>query len=103
MSMTENKAINGLKNLFIEHELDLAHTDSLKVLQIAIKALEEIQQYRAIGTVRQINDFIADWRLGNLEECRVAVEKMKPKKPILARSMMTKREYQICPICERCL
>lgn len=35
-------------------------------LDMAIKALEEIQQYREIGTV---------------EECREAVEKQKPKKP----------------------
>lgn len=34
-------------------------------LDMAIKALEEIQQYREIGTV---------------EECREAVEKQKPKK-----------------------
>lgn len=33
---------------------------------VAIEALKEIQQYRAIGTV---------------EECRKAVEKQKPKKP----------------------
>lgn len=35
-------------------------------LQVAIKALEELQQYRTIGTV---------------EECRAAVEKQKAKKP----------------------
>ena len=35
-------------------------------LEMAITALKEIQQYRAIGTV---------------EECREAVEKQKPKKP----------------------
>lgn len=37
-----------------------------KALEVIIQALEEIQQYRAIGTV---------------EECRAAVEKQKPKKP----------------------
>ena len=60
--MTENKAISGLKRLFSEHELDLPCTESLEVLHTAINALEEIQQYHAIGTV---------------EECREAVEKMK--------------------------
>lgn len=34
----------------------------------AIKALEEVQQYRAIGTP---------------EECRAAMEKQKPKKPVM--------------------
>lgn len=37
-----------------------------EVARVAISALEEIQQYRKIGTV---------------EECREAVEKQKPKKP----------------------
>lgn len=30
-----------------------------------------------------------------------ALEKQVEKKPILAKSMMTKREFRICPICER--
>lgn len=64
--MTEKEVIEGLKNLFSEHELDLPCTDSLEILHTAIKALEEIQKYRAIGTV---------------EECRTAVDRMKPKKP----------------------
>lgn len=42
------------------------HTDCKDAAVVAIKALEEIQQYRKIGTV---------------EECREAVEKQKPKKP----------------------
>lgn len=37
-----------------------------EMIDFAITALEEIQQYREIGTV---------------EECRKAVEKQKPKKP----------------------
>ena len=40
-SMTEQEAIDGLKNLFSEHELDLPCTDSLKILHIAIEALEK--------------------------------------------------------------
>ena len=40
--------------------------DVNEALEIAKQALEEIQQYRAIGTV---------------EECREAVEKQKPQKP----------------------
>lgn len=39
--MTEQEAINGLKRLFSEHELDLPCTDSLEVLNMAIKALEK--------------------------------------------------------------
>ena len=40
--------------------------DVNEALEIAQKALEEVQQYREIGTV---------------EECREAVEKQKPEKP----------------------
>lgn len=51
----------------------------------AISAIEEIQQYRALGTIRQIEYFIADWRkykeLGNLEKVREAMEKQMAKKP----------------------
>lgn len=66
--MTEQQAINGLNLLFSEYELNLPCTDSLEILNIAIKALEEIQQYHAIGTV---------------EECRKAREKQRAKKPRL--------------------
>lgn len=70
--MTENEAIELLKNNypktrkmvdgrlqggFDDHECDVGI-----VIDLAIKALEEIQQYRAIGTV---------------EECRAAVEQLE--------------------------
>lgn len=60
--MTENEAIKGLKNLFSEHELDLPCTDSLEVLHMAIQALEEVQQYRAIGTVEEIKKYFNENR-----------------------------------------
>ena len=50
-------------------------------LQVAIKALEELQQYRTIGTV---------------EECRAAVEKQTAKRPRIMGNAM------ICPSCQRC-
>lgn len=49
----------GEKPIYTEGELCEAY-------DMAIEALEEIQQYREIGTV---------------EECREAVEKQKPKRP----------------------
>ena len=79
--MTEKEAIQQLEFdremiLFdpltgetIEPEmLKLFNEDNYKTYiadELAIKALEEIQQYREIGTVK---------------ECREAVEKQKPKK-----------------------
>ena len=67
--MTENEAIKEL-----ETSIDLAkmctqnyeRKNEIQGYGIAIKALEEVQQYRAIGTV---------------EECRAAVKKQTAKKP----------------------
>lgn len=58
--MKENEAMDVLNMIEAHGPLP---TEAKK---LAIKALEEVQQYRAIGTV---------------EECRVAVEKQLPKKP----------------------
>ena len=48
-------------------------------IEEAIKALKEVQQYREVGTV---------------EECREAVEKQKPKRPI-----KDKWKHDCCPSC----
>ena len=80
-----------------------------KSLDMAINALEEVQQYRAIGTVSELQDLViginaladsqfssADMaklvndmkslyeyqQIGTPEECRAAVEKQKEKKVI---------------------
>ena len=66
--MTENEAsviignipVNGKDGCYSITEYQEAKT-------VAVQALEEIQQYRAIGTP---------------EECKIAVEKQRPKKPI---------------------
>lgn len=57
--MTEQEALYILENSENISDVQVA-------LKVAIKALEEIQQYRAIGTV---------------EDCRAAMEKQIPKKP----------------------
>ena len=54
----------------------------MKALETAISALKEIKQYREIGTV---------------EECREAVEKQKPKKPVLRNDNGKLRKS--CPVC----
>lgn len=68
--MTENEAIELLKNNypktrkmvdgrlqggFDDHECDVGI-----VIDLAIKALEEIQQYRAIGTVKEFQTKVVD-------------------------------------------
>ncbi len=77
--MTENEAID-----FIRRYLDAeCYTDKcVNAHIIAINALEEIQQYRAIGTP---------------EECRAAMEKQAEKKVL--HNEKAKRYF--CPTCER--
>lgn len=73
--------------------------DVNEALEMAKQALEEIQQYRAIGTVEElsrasryimlakkhgtigqmIDECVAYEEIGTVEECREAVEKQKPK------------------------
>lgn len=76
-------------------------------LEMAIKALEEVQQYRAIGTPEELQEMkkdfaeaLSDWRqyrkVGTLEECRAAVEKQTAKRPRIMGNAM------ICPSCPRC-
>lgn len=67
--MTENEAIEELQNSIELAKMCTQNYERKREIQgyeIAIKALEEVQQYRAVGTV---------------EECREAVEKQKAKKP----------------------
>lgn len=64
--MTESEAIEAIQfDLEIGGEI---HSQVLRdATDVAIQALEEVQQYRAIGTV---------------DECREAVEKQTAKKPM---------------------
>lgn len=63
--MTEHEAIK-----FLTGYLDsvVYKEKCVEAHKLAINALEEVQRYRTIGT---------------LEECRAAVEKQKPKKPVM--------------------
>lgn len=66
--MTESEAVEWIKELKGSEEiLEFYYAESfIKACDMAIQALEEVQQYRAIGTP---------------EECRAAREKQMPKKP----------------------
>ena len=72
--MTENEAIKELKEDISLYDNEITRLDTsigtpdrnlIDALEMAIQALEEIQQYRAIGTV---------------DECREANGKQMPKK-----------------------
>lgn len=72
--MEANKAIK-----IIRHEIGWeSKSSTISAFEEAVKALEEIQQYRAIGTV---------------EECQAAVEKQTANKPI------DRGLYMECPNC----
>lgn len=68
--MKENEAIKDLDIIrFNPHWDELVKEEYWQeIMEMSIKALEEVQQYRTIGTP---------------EECRAAVEKQKPKKPVM--------------------
>lgn len=91
--MTENEAKNLLIHVFNTYGAMISENfkdDCIsETFDMAIKALEEIQQYRAIGTV---------------EECREAVEKQKAKKPTYEGDGYADGELVydtwICPNCE---
>lgn len=78
----------------------------------AIKALEEVQEYQKIGTVENLktlcdlfglNGFkkLEEYqKIGTVEECREAVEKQKPKKPLIGADFMAGRDDEGEPIWE---
>lgn len=63
--MTEQEAIKVFNTVLLLGKCELPADEANEAIKLSIKALEEIQQYREIGTV---------------EECRAAVEKQIPKK-----------------------
>ena len=75
--MNESKAIK-----IIKQEMGWeSKSSTLRAFEEAIKALEEVQQYRAISTT---------------EECRAAMGKQTAKRPRIMGNAM------ICPSCPRC-
>ena len=66
-------------------EIKALYNIPLKNMEMIVQALEEVQQYRAIGTP---------------EECRAAVGKQKTKKPIMKQYFEDlEDEYLCCPTC----
>lgn len=80
--MAENEAIERIK--YRMHTAgQVAGKGGMEDLEMAIKALEEVQQYRAIGTP---------------EECRAAVEKQIGEKPTAVLGTFGGTEYE----CKNC-
>ena len=101
--MTENEAIREFRqNIYMPFGSNISREES----ELAIQALEEVQQYRTIGTPEELQDMksdyfeaLSDWRqyrkIGTLEECRTAREKQAPKKPDFTED----KEFALCPCC----
>ena len=82
MGMTENEALEELKT-FPTNCLDFKENQAL---QVAIQALEEVQAYRAIGTV---------------EEFKALKEKNEPKKPYSDQNGLLDAKMWHCPVCKK--
>lgn len=117
--MTDNEAIARIRDHFeVHHHDNRPHPLLDKAVKMAIKALEEVQQYREIGaleelkqaqkyvrlsknhgTIGQVIDVCAEYEeIGTVEECRDAVERLKAKRPDGGRDIDGK-DYLICPNC----
>lgn len=87
--MTENDAIAKFKRTSVLWE-SATNTEMVEAVKVAIQAIEEIQQYRAIGTV---------------EEFKILKEKAKPKEmdrcycPICRHYFEDTDAYNYCPVC----
>ena len=90
--MTEERAIEvlGIMKSQMKEFGMTARFEGLREMQetavdVAVKSLSEIQQYRSIGTV---------------EECREARERQRGKKPVMKPFYEDmKEEYLCCPTC----
>lgn len=92
--------------------LHIDRDESIVACKYAISAMQELQQYRQIGaSPERCKELICERSaakrilghyeaIGTPEECRKAVEKQKPKKPIKAEeSRIRYTEGYICPRC----
>ena len=84
--MTENEALKILKrDLAIQIE-NKALPDGINAIATAIQTLEEVQQYRAIGTV---------------EELQALKEKNEPKKVVRQKGLLNEYYHEEeCPNCK---
>lgn len=109
--MTEREVIKEIReNMLCDYciagcdECDIESCSNKDAFSVAIKALEEVQQYRAIGTVEELQDMkdsffeaLSDWRkyrkIGTPEECRAAME----KQTAVSRELIEGKYF--CPKC----
>ena len=104
--MTKQEAIEILEEVKELDDTMYAYNPAyMNALDMAIEALEEIQLYKDNKLClipedvysRQCSELDAYKEIGTVEECREAVEKQKPKKPILRNDNGKLRKS--CPVC----
>ena len=105
--MTENEVFEHISNLAGDYKCfdeKISHQESL----ILCNLIEEIQQYRAIGTIEEFKALkdinrIAD-NLSKMEriEFKALKEKNEPKKPYIQQIVKDFREHDCyeCPNCD---
>ena len=91
--------------------------DRIDCIDYAISTLEEILEYRRIGSLNECRDAMEFWKtrqeldakiekcmeyekIGTVEECREAREKQEPKKKIYPQTALEK--YYHAPQCPNC-
>ena len=114
MSMDIERAIDILHDILVEgftvgdRIFDMEQDES-KAMQTAMSGLQELQQYRQIGTVDECmatRDELIELqeyrKLGTVKECLEAMEKQKPKAPTMTLKPCYddgENEYLRCPSC----
>lgn len=117
--MTLEETIIWLKDDIKEINRDLANEEisstyaeeGIKVCEMAISAIKEVQQYREVGTVEQVKNqkdnldtaykIISDYEsCGTVEECREARGKQKPRIPKFVHMIGEYNARFNCPVCE---
>lgn len=113
--MTENEALKLMESIQISHDCEMIKT--LDFQGTVIRALETLQQYKAIGTVkgyeRAIQSSIENYNLyreykakvqeyeaiGTVEEFNALKEKSVAKKPIVKKDAYGDIDAYYCPDC----
>lgn len=116
--MTENEAIKELESRISPYDTCKADFDANEAIKIAVKAIKEVKQYRAIGTVegyeRAIQSSIENYNLyreykakvqefeeiGTIEEFKTLKEKSVAKKPKSNKVIISGDSYAYCPHCK---
>ena len=116
--MTENEAINVLQL----NKPFTASKEANNAIEMAIQALEEVQAYRAIGTVEELQDvyelcesleeavkvgnaLVEELKkyqsIGTVEDFKALKEKAEPKKPYLYQNGLLDAKMWHCPVCKK--